>query len=998
MLMSKECLLLALVMPLAVPGYGGALLDEDSRTNFGPMTYAEVRGYNVKPTIGNKSIPEELRITQEEADRINEWALAEERKLGYAPKKGPAYAGHWFGHWTKRYWDTHREYFGLCPNGERGVVVPGFPPWMKGLSKLCVSNDETVRLRIESWVRAGKPECLKLGETDGLWGFCRCDGCRALDADRPGAPFLETKTDRYVNFWNRVTERARRLRPDVKVTVHVYNRFYEPPRREKIAFPDNMMFSFVTKYEDADPVSTVRAWKKAGMKHFFHRPNYLCNRSVFPIGREKFVWRIHRQMLAEGSLGDYYDVTRGVPSTSFDIYVAQRLCVDPNASFVEIERDWCSRYGKAAEVVKRYHARIRERCDRGFAAMLDRHRREGIEYLDDSHFSRSYHMLHRVDELEGDLALLKGFDESGLDGDAKERFESLKTNARHYIVTKRAHETESDADKKALLEFRIANKARLGTAWAAYRNKGEFWLWKKDPMKAQYEESGSVRFVERYENERAVDIPEIRVFKDYGPPSCVSSMVPAELRFGKDEGALIHAREQAWWKSLGYKEKMPYHSGHSFTRWAKKHWDTHREYFGLLPNGQRGLTYPGLPSWLPKLSKVCVSSEAVINEKLAEWERAKCPELLVAGENDGDMGYCRCEKCMKMDAPVEGEGFVVNKSDRYMAFWNRLAAKAIKKRPDVKVCVFLYSATRRPPRRTHVAYPGNMIFSYVPTLHDDDPSADILGWKKKGAMFFYSRPNYLCIRSALPAGLERYICDVHNLMEAHGSKGDYYDRGGGYNAQQFTEFAALMLCADPKITFAEIEAKWCARFGAAAETVKRYHAGVRERCEREWPKLRRFLRDNGIEFLDDSHFSRCLHKLHTVADLEEDKAVLDAFDVSLLDGEAKERFLSLKAVAEQAVLVMRMFKEPSQENKDAVFAFRKLHKNALGHGWMRIYTKGEFWVWNETPGKIFYENSAIKAYAERLEDSLAPGRTPLGPDDPEAMRIHECLKSCAPLR
>ena len=78
---------------------------------------------------------------------------------------------------------------------------------------------------------------------------------------------------------------------------------------------------------------------------------------------------------------------------------------------------------------------------------------------------------------------------------------------------------------------------------------------------------------------------------------------------------------------------------------------------------------------------------------------------------------------------------------------------------------------------------------------------------------------------------------------AHGSKGDYYDRGGGYNAQQFSEFAALMLCVGPKITFA-----------------------------------------------------------------------------------------------------------------------------------------------------------AIKAYAERLEDSLAPGRTPLGPDDPEAMRIHECLKSCAPLR
>ena len=37
--------------------------------------------------------------------------------------------------------------------------------------------------------------------------------------------------------------------------------------------------------------------------------------------------------------------------------------------------------------------------------------------------------------------------------------------------------------------------------------------------------------------------------------------------------------------------------------------------------------------------------------------------------------------------------------------------------------------------------------------------------------------------------------------------------------------------------------------------------------------MRKFLRDRDIEFLDDSHFSRCVHKLHTVDELETDKTI-----------------------------------------------------------------------------------------------------------------------------
>ncbi len=495
---------LSLVLSIAAVTSVGILRAQERRTNFGEQIYAEVRGYIVRPTEKDKSIPKELRISAKEAKKLNAKIAAEETAIGYVPKKGPYYPGHWFKDWPKLYWDSHREYFGLCPNGKRGVEVSGFPTWLKGLSKICVSNEETVRLRIETWVKAGKPECLELGENDGVWGFCRCEGCKALDADKPGEPFLATKTDRYLNYWNRVTAEARKLRPDVRVAVHLYNCFYKPPRREKIKYPDNMAFSFVTKFEDPDPVATVRAWKKAGMKYFYHRPNYLCNRSVFPMGREKFIWDIHRKMLEEGSKGAFYDANRGIPATYFDVYVAQRLCVDPNLTFPEIEREWCARHGKAAETVKAYYARVRERCDRAFSDLLEQRRKEGDEYLDDSHFSRHYHTFHRMDELKDDLALLESFDESLLDGEAKENFTFLKINARHYIITKKAHETDSKVDKKALMDFRVKNKNRLGTGWGAYFKKGEFWLWNKDPVKMKYEKSGSYRFVEKCENEDAV--------------------------------------------------------------------------------------------------------------------------------------------------------------------------------------------------------------------------------------------------------------------------------------------------------------------------------------------------------------------------------------------------------------------------------------------------------------------------------------------------------------
>ena len=139
----------------------------------GLPSIAAVSGCGMQATTNCTYLPAGLRYTAEEAEAISESRKAEWSALGYETRR-PYHAGHYFGSWTKgRLWEKHREYFGLTPYGTRGVVMDGFPPWMRSLSKMCVSNEGVVDERIEAWKRAGCPQLLVCGENDGLVGFCR---------------------------------------------------------------------------------------------------------------------------------------------------------------------------------------------------------------------------------------------------------------------------------------------------------------------------------------------------------------------------------------------------------------------------------------------------------------------------------------------------------------------------------------------------------------------------------------------------------------------------------------------------------------------------------------------------------------------------------------------------------------------------------------------------------------------------------------------------------
>lgn len=174
-----------------------------------PPPISVVLDYGMQGTVNNRALPPALRHTAEEAKVIAERRAADWRALGYVPKQ-PYRSGHYFREWTRGYiWENRRDLFGLTPYGSRGIEKNGVPDWLGALSKVCVSNEGVVDMRIERWKREGMPQQLIAGENDGFLGFCRCKGCKALDADLPGEPFLKNKTDRYLNLWNRICEKAR---------------------------------------------------------------------------------------------------------------------------------------------------------------------------------------------------------------------------------------------------------------------------------------------------------------------------------------------------------------------------------------------------------------------------------------------------------------------------------------------------------------------------------------------------------------------------------------------------------------------------------------------------------------------------------------------------------------------------------------------------------------------------------------------------------------------
>lgn len=431
--------------------------------------------------------PEPLRCTKAETRRFSDefarWLLrqriASRVRLEY---------GHAFTDWQRRYLKDHPDWFGLTDNPllfRADTNNRGLPERHARRAKFCVSNPAVADAIVDDWVKRGAPKYFNICPNDGTPGFCRCENCLKLDARLPGEDFLATLTDRYVWFWNRIAERAVKVRPDVQLISYIYSYYRLPPRRERIEFPDNMIFGVVPSLQD-DIDTFFSGWRERGLRHFFLRPNYLGYAAVFHRGYERTIYEVFQKARAIGLMGvDFDGGCAERRQRDLEEYVVARMITHPDLPFETICDEFYAQFGAAAGDVRKVRERIRVRGERSLARDIRGDAKRRI--LDDSLLGRFAVLAHDEASLAEDLRLLREAREkrsSVLTDDQCRRLDGEIVRAEHSLVTYRFHAAGSgdvpDVEKlraadAELLAFRLAHKAEIGHAFEGFydRTSGE---------------------------------------------------------------------------------------------------------------------------------------------------------------------------------------------------------------------------------------------------------------------------------------------------------------------------------------------------------------------------------------------------------------------------------------------------------------------------------------------------------------------------------------------
>ena len=406
------------------------------------------------------------------------------RRNGYFEKRPFPYR-HAFCDWQKKYLKDHPEYFGLNPYGKRGL-----PEYHAKLVKLCLSNPAVIDRILGNWQEAGTNAFINVCPNDGTPGYCFCENCRALDADLPGENFYVHKTDRYFNFWNRLVGRAREIRPDVKVATYVYSYYRFPPRRERIVYPDNMIFGWVPCQAD-DFSGNLAKLREAGMKHFFLRPNFHHYLGSIPRGMEKVLFDNFRQCLEFGMVGVDYDAPATRHIMNIEYYVSARMVADPKGSFDDFCRDFYMGFGPAADDMRAYFELVRRHGEAARDEFM-RVRFGNIRIIDDSELSILQCFGRTEEGLREEFALVDAAAKKWAGKIPKtyaDRIEEVRVRAEHAILTYRYLTLQNDNDKtefirrgEELVAYRIARKDAMPDNWTAVFGDwtGEIRTWRRN--------------------------------------------------------------------------------------------------------------------------------------------------------------------------------------------------------------------------------------------------------------------------------------------------------------------------------------------------------------------------------------------------------------------------------------------------------------------------------------------------------------------------------------
>ena len=430
-------------------------------------------------------LPPELRRSPEVFTALKEENVRWLQRMHHGIRTKIRY-GHAFRHWWDTYSEQHPEYFGMNPYGKRTIQA-----FLRDRIKLCVSNPAVADQVIQEWEAKNKPQYLNICPNDGTPGFCFCPECLKLDTRTENENFYDHLTDRYLFFWNRVAGLARAKWPDVMVTTYIYSYYRHPPRREKVEYPDNLLFGIVPTLGD-DNQKLFSAWKEAGVKHIFLRPNDLCYNGGFFRGCERIIFDKFQVAKNFSLFGTDYDGAPGNPVQEFEHFVVARMIAFPELTFEQIEDEYLSYYGQGAAKVREFFAFQRRDAKRRLDDATAALRQEQQDLLDDSLFAAR--IIREADKYYSPAAMAEGEQllASALAAESREPYRQrlqrlllLQQQAAlmlDFITQGRKQQeggpSQLEESAEKLLAFRLAHAGQLQMDWETLYNRTEraFWL------------------------------------------------------------------------------------------------------------------------------------------------------------------------------------------------------------------------------------------------------------------------------------------------------------------------------------------------------------------------------------------------------------------------------------------------------------------------------------------------------------------------------------------
>jgi len=420
--------------------------------------------------------------------------------------------------------------------------------------------------------------------------------------------------------------------------------------------------------------------------------------------------------------------------------------------------------------------------------------------------------------------------------------------------------------------------------------------------------------------------------------------IPKQFHLSTKENKAKQTESQLWLKRMRMGKGRVFGYGHAFTKWWKKYGKEHPEYFALNKYGKRAPWRASKPDRI----KMCVSNPRLQKKVVENYlKRRKGNNVINVCENDSG-GYCRCPKCLALDAPKKGEEFGKVMTDRYIWFANQVQRLARKKVPDTQAVMYAYSVYRFPPRKVKVD--KGVILGFVPKLLVPDKELDAYykSWHKAGARDLFLRPNDMHVDVGLPMGFEKKMFDNFKICMKYGAFGTDYDSLHNYwPSSGIANYVLARGIADPDKSFAYWENEYCNTFGPAADDVKKYFAYWRNEV---WEKRLMPDRETILKKGRYGNFRRGLmwnfQNYYNKADFDKTDAILKAALKQKLTSAEHRRVETLVLANQHSRLMYRAMKEKNARPADAdklrkaagdLLDFRIKYKKRLNYDWRYLF-------------------------------------------------------------